>query len=212
MLSDLISGSLLMTALFISALVAEKAVKKRKGKIPAAFAVFVCLMIVSFAAYTPVINHIAKFKTPESIFKFTHTEELVGVIEGEESCMVVFRKDKNSYGIDYYLKSDNEYQLPRSFSTKEVASSVGKYGFLSVDNVKGTNDYYFAGNVNVENDGNLTVVGNDNEELEYITIGHEHIVYDGKRITSTSLYGTFNDFSDDYCLTVNGEKISFSQS
>ena len=212
MISDLISVSLFMMALFISALVAEKAVKKRKGKIPVAFAVFVCLMIVFFAAYTPVINHIAKFKTPESIFKFTHTEELVGVVEGDESCMIVFRKDKNSYGQDYYLKSGDEYQLTRSFSTKEVASSVGKYGSCSIDNVRRTNDYYVVGGAIIEDGKNLTVTGNDNQVFQYTAVGDTLVLPNGKKQKDILFYSTFNDFSDDYCLIINGEKISFNKS
>lgn len=52
MIPDLISVSLFMMAFFISALVAEKAVKKRKGKIPVAFALFACLIVCfGFAAY-----------------------------------------------------------------------------------------------------------------------------------------------------------------
>ena len=212
MISDLISVSLFMMALFISALVAEKAVKKRKGKIPVAFVLFVCLMIVFSVAYTPVINQIAKFKTPESIFKFTHTEELVGVVEGDESCMIVFRKDKNSYGQDYYLKSGDEYQLTRSFSTKEVASSVGKYGSCSIDNVRKTNDYYVVGVAIIEDGKSLTVAGNDNQVFQYTAIGDTLVLPNGKKQKDILFYSTFNDFSDDYCLTVNGEKISFNKS
>lgn len=212
MISDLISVSLFMMALFISALVAEKAVKKRKGKIPVAFVLFVCLMIVFSVVSNPVINHIAKFKTPESIFKFTHTEEFVGVVEGDESCMIVFRKDKNSYGQDYYLKSGDEYQLTRSFSTKEVASSVGKYGSCSIDNVRKTNDYYVVGVAIIEDGKNLTVTDNDNQVFQYTAIGDTLVLPNGKKQKDILFYSTFNDFSDDYCLIINGEKISFNKS
>lgn len=203
---------LIAISILISALVAEKTVKKRKGKIPVAFAVFVCLMIVFFAAYTPVINHIAKFKTPESIFKFTHTEELVGVVEGDESCMIVFRKDKNSYGQDYYLKSGDEYKFTYSFQTKKVASSVGKYGICNIDNVRRTNDYYVVGDISVEGGKSLTVTGNDNQVFQYTAIGDTLVLGNEKKQKDILFYSTFNDFSDDYCLIINGEKISFNKS
>ena len=212
MVSKLIYIFLIAISILISALVAEKAVKKRKRKIPIAFAFFACLMIVFSVVSNPVINHIAKFKTPESIFKFTHTEELVGVVEGDESCMIVFRKDKNSYGQDYYLKSGDEYQLTRSFSTKEVASSVGKYGSCSIDNVRKTNDYYVVGVAIIEDGKNLTVTGNDNQVFQYTAIGDTLVLPNGKKQKDILFYSTFNDFSDDYCLTVNGEKISFNKS
>ncbi len=63
---------LIAISILIFVLVAEKTVKKRKGKFPVAFALFACLMIVFSVVSNPVINHIAKFKTPESAFKFSH--------------------------------------------------------------------------------------------------------------------------------------------
>lgn len=52
MVSKLIYMFLIAISILISALVAEKAVKKRKGKIPIAFALLVCLIVCfGFAAY-----------------------------------------------------------------------------------------------------------------------------------------------------------------
>lgn len=80
---------------------------------------FISAMVVSYGC-TVFINLITDFKTPQSIFKFNHTEEIVDVVEGDESCMVVFRKDKNSYGQDYYLKSGDEYKSPYIFQQKKL--------------------------------------------------------------------------------------------
>ena len=93
------------------------------------------------------------------------------VVEGDESCMVVFRKDKDSYGLDYYLKSGDEYKSPYIFPTKKVASSVGKYGSCSIDNVRRTNDYYVVGGAIIEDGKNLTVTGNDNQVFQYTAVG-----------------------------------------
>ena len=134
------------------------------------------------------------------------------VVEGDESCMVVFRKDKNSYGQDYYLKSGDEYKSPYIFPTKKVASSVGKYGICSIDNVRRTNDYYVVGGATIEDGKNLTVTGNDNQVFQYTAIGDTLVLPNGKKQKDILFYSTFNDFSDDYCLIINGEKISFNKS
>lgn len=210
MLSDLISGSLLMTALFISALVAEKTVKKRKGKIPAAFAVFVCLMIVSFAAYTPVINHIAKFKTPESAFKFSHSEEIVDVVEGQESCMIIYKTNNHNLGQDFILKSGDRYEILRSFSFKRVSNTVAAKGGIDVYNVKKTKDYYITGVLIETDEDSLAVFNNKNEGVKNFVISD--LETGNGKVKHIFLYDTVYGSIDDYCLTVNGEKISFNKS
>ena len=124
MVSKLIYMFLIAISILISALVAEKTVKKRKGKIPVAFALFACLMIAFSVVSNPVINHIAKFKTPESAFKFSHSEEIVDVVEGQESCMIIYKTNNHNLGQDFILKSGDRYEILRSFSFKRVSNTV----------------------------------------------------------------------------------------
>lgn len=210
MISDLISVSLFMMALFISALVAEKAVKKRKGKIPVAFVLFVCLMIVFSVAYTPVINQIAKFKTPESIFKFTHTEELVGVVEGDESCMIIYKTNNHNLGQDFILKSGDRYEILRSFSFKRVSNTVAAKGGIDVYNVKKTKDYYITGVLIETDEDSLAVFNNKNEGVKNFVISD--LETGNGKVKHIFLYDTVYGSIDDYCLIINGEKISFNQS
>ena len=155
----------------VSTFYANKKIRKKGIRfVVSVMLFFISAMVVSYGC-TVFINLITDFKTPQSIFKFNHTEEIVDVVEGDESCMVVFRKDKNSYGQDYYLKSGDEYKSPYIFPTKKVASSVGKYGICSIDNVRRTNDYYVVGGATIEDGKNLTVTGNDNQVFQYTAIG-----------------------------------------
>lgn len=196
----------------VSVFYANKKIRKKGIRFVVSVMLFFISAIVVSYGCTVFINLVTDFKTPQSIFKFNHTEEIVDVVEGDESCMIVFRKDKNSYGQDYYLKSGDEYQLTRSFSTKEVASSVGKYGSCSIDNVRKTNDYYVVGVAIIEDGKSLTVTGNDNQVFQYTAIGDTLVLPNGKKQKDILFYSTFNDFSDDYCLIINGEKISFNKS
>lgn len=97
-------------------------------------------------------------------------------------------------------------------SLKKVASSVGKYGICSIDNVRRTNDYYVVGDISVEGGKSLTVTGNDNQVFQYTAIGDTLVLGNEKKQKDILFYSTFNDFSDDYCLIINGEKISFNKS
>ncbi len=196
----------------VSAFYANKKIRKKGIRFVVSVMLFFISVIVVSYGCTAFINLITDFKTPQSIFKFTHTEEIVDVVEGDESCMIVFRKDKNSYGQDYYLKSGDEYKFTYSFQTKKVASSTGKYGICSIDNVRRTNDYYVVGGATIEDGKNLTVTGNDNQVFQYTAVGDTLVLPNGKKQKDILFYSTFNDFSDDYCLIINGEKISFNKS
>lgn len=196
----------------VSTFYANKKIRKKGIRFVVSVMLFFISAIVVSYGCTAFINLVTDFKTPQSIFKFNHTEEIVDVVEGDESCMVVFRKDKNSYGQDYYLKSGDEYKSPYIFPTKKVASSVGKYGSCSIDNVRKTNDYYVIGGAIIEDGKNLTVTGNDNQVFQYTAIGDTLVLPNGKKQKDILFYSTLNDFSDDYCLIINGEKISFNKS
>ncbi len=196
----------------VSAFYANKKIRKKGIRFVVSVMLFFISVIVVSYGCTAFINLITDFKTPQSIFKFTHTEEIVDVVEGDESCMIVFRKDKNSYGQDYYLKLGDEYKFTYSFQTKKVASSTGKYGICSIDNVRRTNDYYVVGGATIEDGKNLTVTGNDNQVFQYTAVGDTLVLPNGKKQKDILFYSTFNDFSDDYCLIINGEKISFNKS
>jgi len=209
---DLICSIITILLFSVSVFYANKKIRKKGIRfVVSVMLFFISAMVVSYGC-TAFINLITDFKTPQSIFKFNHTEEIVDVVEGDESCMVVFRKDKNSYGQDYYLKSGDEYKFTYSFQTKKVASSTGKYGICSIDNVRRTNDYYVVGGATIEDGKSLTVTGNDNQVFQYTAVGDTLVLPNGKKQKDILFYSTFNDFSDDYCLIINGEKISFNKS
>ncbi len=212
MFIDLICSIITILLFSVSVFYANKKIRKKGIRfVVSVMLFFISAMVVSYGC-TAFINLITDFKAPQTIFKFNHTEEIVDVVEGDESCMVVFRKDKNSYGQDYYLKSGDEYKFTYSFQTKKVASSTGKYGICSIDNVRRTNDYYVVGGATIEDGKNLTVTGNDNQVFQYTAVGDTLVLPNGKKQKDILFYSTFNDFSDDYCLIINGEKISFNKS
>lgn len=212
MFIDLICSIITILLFSVSVFYANKKIRKKGIRfVVSVMLFFISAMVVSYGC-TAFLNLITDFKTPQSIFKFNHTEEIVDVVEGDESCMVVFRKDKNSYGQDYYLKSGDEYKFTYSFQTKKVASSTGKYGICSIDNVRRTNDYYVVGGATIEDGKNLNVTGNDNQVFQYTAVGDTLVLPNGKKQKDILFYSTFNDFSDDYCLIINGEKISFNKS
>lgn len=212
MFIDLICSIITILLFSVSTFYANKKIRKKGIRFVVSVMLFFISAIVVSYGCTAFINLVTDFKTPQSIFKFNHTEEIVDVVEGDESCMIVFRKDKNSYGQDYYLKSGDEYKFTYSFQTKKVASSTGKYGICSIDNVRRTNDYYVVGGATIEDGKNLTVTGNDNQVFQYTAVGDTLVLPNGKKQKDILFYSTFNDFSDDYCLIINGEKISFNKS
>lgn len=206
MIIKLINVIVMILLFFITALIVNKITKTKKLKILLFIIIILSLTIVTSLSTTSLINYLSNFDTPKNAFDFTHSEKIVDIIQGDESCMIIYKTDDNVLSWDYILKSDNKYKIPYDFISKQVFQSLSKKGNFNVYNVKGTNDYYIIGIIVTEND-NLTIVNNNNINVNYI-IANE-IIVDNKKQKTIYLYDTINKSINDYYLIINDEKIIF---
>ena len=206
MIIKLINTLIIILLVFITALIVNKITKTKKLKILLFIVIILSLTIITSLSTTSLINHFSNFKTPENAFNFTHSEKIVDIIQGDESCMIIYKTDDNVLSWDFVLKSENKYKIPYDFTSKQVLQSLSKKGNFSIYNVKGTNDYYITGIIVTESD-NLTIVNSDNININYI-IANE-IIVDNKKQKTIYIYDTINKSINDYYLIINDEKIIF---
>lgn len=192
----------LLFSIVISLIVANKFAKTKTQKFCLILVVFLVLGLITSSASIRISNYFISFDDPESVYHLSHSEEIVDMVYGDDSCMIVFSKGKNKYEMYYVPKSEKGYKIPKSFSTKIVDNYFVDNGSFNVYNVSGTNDYYIVGMI-IASEAPATIVNSDNKKVKYMIIDSNGL--DTKTI---SIYDYINDFTDDYYIMLDDEKIS----
>lgn len=181
-----------------AALIIKKSKVVRK-KLVFGLSVAFCTVMISVFGMFPVENLFVTFQSPESVFHYTNNGEIDEIIYGKESCLVVYAEANNTVGHYIIPKSAKGYKIPNYFMVKKVSHKFDENGLFDVYQVRGTQDYYIFGTVHLnENDNQIDIYNELDEKVE------SNIV----RIDNASfIYFYLHDFSDEYYMIVNGEKV-----
>ena len=201
MWGNLINISISFVLLLITPFIANKIAKTKGKRIFASIAIFIALIAIVSPMTVTIENQVMKFKTPESVFNFTHTEEIVDTVYGNDSCMIVYSKGKEGVAQEFILKSGNTYKLPYNFMTKSNFYFAKNNASFVVCNVLGTNDYYIIGSVHT-GETPETIVNSKDKQIKFIvsdTIGTapKTIIF----------YDVVNEFSIDYYIKINDKTV-----
>ncbi len=160
-----------------------------------------CLAIISFLSIFPIENTFINFKSPESVFYYTSIGNIEEQILGQDSCMIVYSKGNSTFSHYIVPKKGKGYKIPCYFAEKKIWQKNGVDGVFEVYHIAGTDDYYVLGAVYTDDDRREIEVFKNSEKVEtrIARINNTHFIY-------------FNlqDFSGDYYLLIDGEKISIS--
>ena len=77
----------------------------------------ICLILMKVI---PVENLFVTYKSPEDVFSYLENGEIEEIIEGDESCLVVYSQRANKIASQLVPKSIDGYALPGIFSKKYV--------------------------------------------------------------------------------------------
>ena len=195
----------LLLSLIISFLIIKKIVKAKNKFIRIVFSVLIFLIITAVMSSFSVTmeNLICKFDTAESAFRFNHSEEIVDIVDGKSSCMVIYKKNKNTMSVYYLYKSDTNYKIPHSFSSRTVKSILNTNIGLSVDRVLGTDDYYIHGLTTLSESNNY--ISNDKGNR----FGKSILASNVNNVKTFFVYDYIDNYeTDDYYLIINDEKTN----
>lgn len=178
--------------------------KKRKAKSKiriTIISIILYMVLCSLSFLLPIENLFINFKSPEDVFRYYQTGEIDDVIYGVNSSMVIYSKGENSGGHFIVPKTEKGYKIPSLFSVKRTSQKIDRDGSFDVYNILGTKDYFIVGTF-LSEESDIVVVDSNDEPVKNIIIDM------GYTDTKTILVFCFvEDFTDDYYLHINGEKI-----
>lgn len=161
------------------------------------------VVLICVISLFPFENIFMSFETAEDVFNYSRCGRITEIIHGGESCIIIYSKGNDTF--DHYIvpKTDKGYKIPGFSSVKTVSKKFDKDGLFNVYNVKGTDDYYVFGAVDLENSENeIDVFRDEGEETETEIYNVEN---------SDFLYFFLENYTTRCYLLINGQKVMISQ-
>lgn len=196
----LIRWSLLIGLSALGIVVLHKTKIKRK-KLISVLSVLWCICLVFLISVFPIENAFVTFDSPESVVFYTKHQKTIKIVHGKESCVAISQTDNSSYTSTFVLKDEDGYKIAYYFSVQQVLENSNGKASFTVYKVRDTQDYYIS----------FTVVGFGSKEIDFYNGNDELIDCEIVNVDGSFFRWIYLDgFSDDYYMTINGEKISLS--
>ena len=185
---------------FIVGIKKSKLTRKKSSYVLVACISIVLVVILSFL---PFENLFITFGSPEKAYEYysIHKSDVVLVLEGDNSDLVVARKDYS----DTYLiipKTSDGWKIGIGSNTKKIAQKFDDGIAAYVYQYKNTSDYFIT--VLDTNGGEFAL--RDDYDTEFVSLNNDN-AYSEK--TFVTYYAHISDFNSQYSVTVNGSTIDF---
>lgn len=176
-------------------------VVKRK-RLAYILAFFAAAALTGISVVYPVENLVLRFNSAESVFSYIGKGKVQTVLEGQESCMVIYSQQGKTDGQLLIPKKEKCYLIPKPTTTVKVASSDADQAvFYDVYSAQGTEDYYVFGYL-VSDASDIDITDNAGKSLQMDARPSVN-----PKIKYVTFYGVIEDYGTDYFITVNGEHI-----
>ena len=119
----------------------------RRRRIAAVLGAALCLLAVTVSAMFPVENLVMSFRSPEDVFSYMESGEVLDVLEGDASCAVIYADGRHMAGNLIAAKAADGYHLPGYFSARRIFHRSDREGTFDIYRMAGTEDYYLFGTV-----------------------------------------------------------------
>ena len=155
---------------------------------------------VSFSNILPVENLFITFKTPESVFEYILSGEILDVVHGNNSSMVIY-SNGNARSRITIPKTENGYKISNGFDEKRIFHKFDEDGDFKVYNIRGTSDYYISAIV-VSTENEINIFDSNREEVNHYI---EIIPQTSTKIIRINHF--VEGFTNDYYLLINDKKV-----
>jgi hypothetical protein len=185
-----------------------------KKKLYIILTIIVCIVgLNTLSAQFPIENLFFSFKSPEAAFKYFQDGRMAGniveVVEGRSSSMVVFIEDNSFIGRTFITpKTDKGYIIPSWFTVEKYTRNLNerKYGPFIVDitiyRVVDSNDYFYYGSIFTKED-NITITDSNNVNVKYFYRDSENT-----GIRTIIFYGYVENLRGEYHFLIGDQKVS----
>jgi len=178
------------------------AVKKiNQSKIIRKKPVIVLTVLLSlFLINIPIENQFIRFESPEELFHYNYSGEIYDIINGKDSCMIIYLKKDDTTGAIIMRKTEKGY---KGTGAKRAANRFDIEGNLNVYHVKGTSDFYLSGfTVSGAKEVIITDSADNKVKTRYNIDDEYKIIF---------LYTYIENYTEEYYLLVNGKKTSLTK-
>lgn len=176
----------------------HKILRKKNVIVAAVVIVVFCILSVMF----PIENNFLTFSTPERAFNYINFEKVVLVVEGKESAFVIGEREKADYVYLVVPKCSNGWKLGRGIDIRLKEQTAIEDIVISLYQYNESNDYY----INILDMGGENLEINDSCESSFVRLDNEEMNTD-----YVSYFANVSQYDKNYCINVNGLKISFKE-
>ena len=161
--------------------------------------VFLCLILVTISAAFPPENLVIHFESPEQLFSYVNSGEIIEVIYGEDSCLILYSHSDGT--ISHYIvpQKNHNYVIPNVFSSRRISHKFDETGMIDVYHVKDTKDWYvFCALPEISGNRDVEIYNGSNERIEAPIINIEN---------SNFIYFSLNSITDEHYVLHNGQHM-----
>lgn len=151
----------------------------------------------------PVENTVVTFESPESAFSYMQKGEVIEVVHGKKSCMIVY-EENNNYQTAFVLKTEKGYELPGYYETQTTVLQIdtGLWRGTPVFLEQVGEDLYFKLGFSHKEKPTITDASGADISMCIKAIPDMDDMF-------VFAYGNIECPLEDYYLLFNGSKISF---
>ncbi len=195
---------LLIISIFIILIIKKSNIVNKR--IAAAVSLTVCFVVITVSGMFPVENIFTEFKSPENVFNYMCNGKIDDIVYGKQSCMIIYSDYNKTISHLIIPKNEKGYKIPSYFYSKKVFHKFDRSGNFDIYTMKGTDDYYLLGNT-LSDESEQIIVDSNGKQINFTAYNM------GDTDTKTViLYSYVENFTSDYYLIFNGEKITLTES
>lgn len=203
MIFELIRWLLFIVLIAIILLVSKKIHRKRKFVISS---IIISFLIIALSANLPFENLFVNFDAPEKVFKYTNSGDIIDIVDGKDSCMIVYSTNKNGYNLYCVPKSENGYKIPHYRYAKKILQEQNEKLFYIIQQASKTDDYYLYA-FTTSKEENINLKSNKSNNIRNFVLDN-----DINEIKQIIFYEYIDNYeTDDYYLIINDEKVTIKE-
>lgn len=199
MIFELIRWVLFIVLIVIILFVSKKIHRKKKFLISS---IIISFLVITLSANLPFENLFVNFDTPEKVFKYTNSGAIVDIVDGKDSCMIIYSTNRNGYNLYFVPKSKNGYKIPHYRYAKNILQEQNEKLFYVIKQTSKTNDYFLYA-FTTSKDENINLKSNKSNNISNFVLDN-----DINEIKQIIFYEYIDNYeADDYYLIINDEKV-----
>lgn len=162
-----------------------------------------CFILTATSYLFPIENLLITFSSVESAYNYSHSDQIVGVLEGKNSDLII-STNNDSRSCHIIPKSQNGWKIGTSTDLREIADKWLDRIDFEIQQYKNTNDYY------------LIITDMSGKKLNVSDSCNSKIVCFkrnlGNNKTQTYDYCAYiKSFNEEYSVTVDGKIYTFAE-